>query len=369
MVVRVRLRGLKIARNPKGLYYVYIRATGECLLRAFAGDKAALLRRLEEPDIVGAHNVQRHRERGPKSYPERSLGWLVAWFTDPEQCPEFKSLSDDTQETYKDRLAYLEPGYDVQLETIDTASIYNIRDRAAKDKWPSFADKMVTALSSMFGLAVQRRWTPSNPAAGVKRIHKADPNANREWRPEEWQTVIAHAPQALRTAYMIARYAGYRSQSIVRVSWPDYQDDPEFGKCFRMTHKKNSEQHWVPVVPELQDYLASLKVRTKDGPIALRYNGQPWRDAEQLQKQSSNFLKSLEKKGLVGPGLTEHGLRVTFAAARKREAQANDSQVAAALGDRDTRMGAHYTRHVENELKVKQAFGGGPDRKPPKRKK
>ena len=57
-----------------------------------------------------------------------------------------------------------------------------------------------------------------------------------------------------------------------------------------MTHKKNAKMHWVPVVPELQKYLADLKIRTKDGPIALRYNGQPWRDAEQLQKQSSNFL-------------------------------------------------------------------------------
>jgi hypothetical protein len=72
--------------------------------------------------------------------------------------------------------------------------------------------------------------------------------------------------------------------------------DTEFGKCFRITHKKNAELHFVPVVPELQEYLASMKVRTKDGPIALRHNGQPWESAEQLQKQSSNFLKGLEKK-------------------------------------------------------------------------
>jgi integrase len=108
--------------------------------------------------------------------------------------------------------------------------------------------------------------------------------------------------------------------------------------------------------------IGSLKVRTKDGKIALRHNGKPWESAEQLQKQSSNFLKRLERKGLVGPGLTEHGLRATFAAARKREEGANDSQVAAALGDRDTRMGAHYTRHVENEIKVIQAFGKKPPR-------
>src|SRR4029077_11748417 len=166
MVVKVRLKGLKIARNPKGLYYVYIRATGECLLSAFAGDRDALLRRLEEPDVVGAYNVQRHRARGPKSYPDGTLGALVAWFTNPEQCPEFKSLSEETQATYKDRLAYLEPGYDVLLETITPASVYQVRDRAAVEKWPSFADKMVTAASSMFSAAAKRQKMPSNPALG-----------------------------------------------------------------------------------------------------------------------------------------------------------------------------------------------------------
>ena len=126
--------------------------------------------------------------------------------------------------------------------------------------------------------------------------------------------------------------------------------------CFRMNHRKNDEWHWLPASPELQAFLADLKVRTKDGHIALRYNGQPWKSAEQLQKQSSNFLTGLARKGLVGPGLTEHGLRVTFAAEIKRVTGANDDQVAAALGDRDTRMGAHYTRHVEQENKIIYLF-------------
>ena len=73
------------------------------------------------------------------------------------------------------------------------------------------------------------------------------------------------------------------------------------------------------------------------------------RRPDQLQKQSSNFLAKLTKDGVVEPGLTLHGLRVSFAADIKRVTGANDSQVAAALGDRDTRMGAHYTRHVEQE--------------------
>lgn len=261
-----------------------------------------------------------------------------------------------TQDKYKAALAYLEPGYDSPLANITQADLYTVRDKCTQDKWPAFADRMITALSTMFTLAVQRRHMETNPAQGIKRAYKADPNANREWRPEEWTAVMERAPLHLQTAYMIARYAGYRSQSIVAVTWSNYQSDSRFGKCFRMVHKKNGQQHWLPASPALQDHLASLKVRSADGPIALRFNGQPWESPEQLQKQSSNFLHKLEKDGLVGPGLTLYGLRVTFAAEIKRVTGANDSQVAAALGDRDTRMGAHYTRHVEQEARIVDLF-------------
>jgi integrase len=355
MVVKVRLKGLKIAR-ARGKYYVYVRSTGDLLLKGFAGNKAALLKRLADPDMIGAYNARRHR--GPVSYPERTLGWLVAWFTKPDQCPEFAALAEITRTEYKDRLQYLEAEFDCPLDVITQSSLYEVRDRCVKVKWPAFADKMMTALSTMFTLAVQRGWMTANPALGIKRAYKSDANANREWRPEEWSTVLSSAPLHLRTAYMIARYLGYRSQSIVRVEWSHYKPDERFGKCFRFRHRKNDEIHWLPASPELREFLASLKVRAKVGQIALRHNGQPWRDEEQLQKQSSNFLAKLTKDGVVEPGLTLHGLRVSFAADIKRVTGANDSQIAAALGDRDTRMGAHYTRHVEQEARIIQVFFG-----------
>jgi integrase len=354
MVVKVRLKGLKIARNPAGKYFVYVRSTGEAILRNFDGDRAALIKRLAEPDMIGAYNVRRNRD--PKSYPERTLGWLVAWITDPERCPEFKGLSVGTQETYKKRLAYLELGYDAPLEIITQASLYEMRDRCAREKWPTFADKMLTAMSSMFTAAVKRGMMPSNPAQGVERVNKSDPNANREWRPEEWQTVIERAPLKLKIPMMIARHAGYRAQSIARVQWSNYQPDPVYRKCFRMDHRKNKQdQHWLPAAPDLQEFLDKLD-RTSTF-IATKHDGTPWRDQEQMRKQFSNFISALEKKGLVGEGLTLHGLRVTYAAAIKRKTGADDAAVAAALGDRNTRMGSHYTRHVENEVKVIRAFG------------
>jgi integrase len=347
LVVKVHLKGLKIAR-ARGKYYVYVRSTGEPLLQGFSGDEAALRKKLAEPGLLGSYNAR----RGPRVYPDKTLGWLVAWFTDPEKCTEFKALGDATKADYKDGLNYLEPEFDFPLGDLTTFGLYQARDRCIQEKWPAFADKMMTALSTMFSLAIPRGWMVSNPTVGIKRAYKADPNANREWRPEEWLVVMDRAPMALKIAYMLARHVGYRSQSIVLVAWPNYQSDPRFGMCFRMKHKKNDEEHWLPAAPELQAFLAAIKVRTKDGPIALRRNGKPWESEGQLQKRSSNFLTDLARKGLVGPGLTEHGLRVTFAAEIKRVTGANDDQVAAALGDRDSRMGAHYTRHVEQENKI-----------------
>lgn len=342
-MVKVRLEGLKIAR-ARGKYYVYVRSTGHALLRGFEGSREALRKRLAQPDMIGAYNVRRKK----REYPEQSLGWLVEWYL---RSSEFKALSKTTQEEYSDRLKYLEPEYDFPLADLTTADIYEVRDRCVREKWPAFADKMVTALSSMFALALPRGWMKINPALGIKRASKTDPHANREWRPEEWETVMARAPEHLRTAYMIARHVGYRSQSIVAVTWENYQRDRRFGMCFRMNHKKNAEKHWLPASPELQAYLAAIKPKNATGPIALR-KGKPWGTPYKLQKASSNFLRKLAADGLVGPGLTEHGLRVTFAAEIKRLTGANDDQVAAALGDRDTRMGAHYTRHVEQENKI-----------------
>ncbi len=348
-MVKVRLEGLKIVR-AKGKYYVYVRATGEALLRGFEGDDEALRKRLAKPDMLGAYNVRRKRD--PKSYPEQTLGWLVAWYTDPEKCPAFKDLAASTKDNYLDVLAWLEPEYDCPLASITQADIYEVRDRCVNEKWAAFADTMTDALSSMFTQAVKRGKMPGNPAYAIDKAHKPNPNANREWRPEEWATVMERAPMALKITYMLARYVGYRSQSTVAVRWTNYQQDPRFGMCFRMKHKKNDEDHWLPAAPELQTFLAAIKVRTTDGHIALKRNGQPWANEEQLQKRSSNFLTGLARKGLVGSGLTEHGLRSTFAAEIKRVTGANDDQVAAALGDRDTKMGRHYTRHVEQENKI-----------------
>ena len=138
------------------------------------------------------------------------------------------------------------------------------------------------------------------------------------------------------------------------VTWKQYVDHDLTGKAFRFLPAKADRTNTValvPVMPELQDFLAALKVRTKDGPIALRDNGKIWEDEVEMQTRVSHWLRDRERDGLIGAGTTLHGLRSTYAAWLSRNA-ANTKEVTATLGDKPERTGIHYTRHVEAEANV-----------------
>jgi hypothetical protein len=349
MVVKVPLRGLKIVRS-RAKWYVYHRVSGDAIVRGFDGSRSKLIDHLSSAEIMSAYNSRRARV---KPYPEQTLGWLVNWFEN--EWPGFEKLAVATQKQYRDAFAYLQPEFDAPLCTITTAALYETRDGCAKAKWPRFADKMMTALSSMFTQAVKRKKMESNPALGIERMHKSAPGSNREWRMEEWAAVFERAPQHFATPMVLARYAGLRGQTISVMTWGSYQSDPTYGKCLRLVVRKNGEEVWIPAVPELSTFLDGLP-RTSVN-IATRADGMSWKHEKQLQTAFSNWLKALERSGIVAPGLTLHGLRVTYAAWLRREG-ADASDVAAALGDRTPRMGEHYTRHVEKEARVIRAFAG-----------
>lgn len=351
MVVLVKLTGLNIVR-ARGKFYVYHRDTGERLLSGFAGSRDDLEKRLAEPDFIGLYNSRRKRDLR-HSYPADTLGGLIQWFEN--DCPEFAKLSDATKKDYQAAFLYLKPEYDAPLDTITQHSLYEVRDKCAKEKWPRFADKMISAISSMFTRAVRRGKMKGNPALGVEKIHDADPNSNREWSAAEWLDAIASAPAEIKTPMMLARYAGFRGQTIASLQWKNYQTDNRFGKCFRVQVRKNKEAVWIPVVPVLQSYLDGLDRSSLN--IAIRDNGTIWPSEKHMQTEVSHFLRSIQGKTAVEAGATLHGLRVSYAADLGRDG-ASDSDVAAALGDRSERMGRHYTRHVENEAKVIRAFKG-----------
>ena len=99
------------------------------------------------------------------------------------------------------------------------------------------------------------------------------------------------APLYLRIAYMIARHLGYRSQSIVRVEWSNYQPDAALREMLpHVTQKKIASGTRFPR-RRVAGFLASLKVRAKDGKSRSLQRpavGEP----DQLQKQSIIFWPS-----------------------------------------------------------------------------
>jgi len=349
MVVKVKLEGLNIVR-ARGRFYVYIRGTKEKLLGGFDGTRDELMKRLAMPDMIARYNARRIRDL-TRIYPEGTLGAIVQWFE--TECPKYQTLSEATKRSYSTAFRYLKPEFDFPVNEISQADIYDIRDRCAREKWPRFADNMVAALSSMFSQASRRGKIAMNPAKGLDKAHKPSKQANREWMADEVKAAIAAAPDHIKRILFLARYAGFRGQTIATLTWREYQNDLSYGKCFRTVTRKNGEILWVPAAVELQDHLDKCERTALT--IATKSNGTPWDNEVQMQTEVSHFLRKLEKEGTIGAKTTLHGLRVTYAADLRRSG-ADAGQVAAALGDKSERMGTHYTRHVENEAKVIQAF-------------
>ncbi len=355
MVVTLKITGLNIV-SARGKLYVYVRETGERLFGPYEGEKAELKRLLaSDKNFIAKWNARRQPDV-KRTYEPGTLGDLVRWFE--LECPKYQTLSAATKKDYTAAFQHMRDVFDAKLDDIDTAELYELRDKCAIDKWPRFADKMISALSSMFGQAVKRKKMRMNPALGIDKAHTADKNANREWMAAEVDAAIDAAPANIKTILLIARYAGFRGQTIATLTWREYQHDASYGKCFRVITRKNGEVVWVPAAAELQTHLDAIRGnKTLATHITTRADGSPWDNEVQMQTEVSHYLRDIEALGKVGPGTTLHGLRVTYAADLKRSG-ADTGDIAAALGDKSERMGAHYTRHVENEAKVIRAFEG-----------
>jgi hypothetical protein len=176
--------------------------------------------------------------------------------------------------------------------------------------------------------------------------HSADPNANHEWQQVEVKVALERAPRWILTPLVLARYQGFRGQTCKALTWRNYIDDPKTGKAFDLTLRKNAEMAWFPCEPETRKHLDGLDKTSTF--ICTTSEGKPWKNEQSMQGSVSDFLTGLKTEGLIREGCTLHGLRVTYAASIRRM-DLDAGTVADALGDRSTRMGEHYTRHVEKE--------------------
>ena len=82
----------------------------------------------------------------------------------------------------------------------------------------------------------------------------------------------------------------------------------------------------------------------------------PWTESG-FNASFRTFKKTLEKAGLIEPGLTPHGLRHTLGT-RLREAGADDRTIADILGQRSTSMARHYSENAELPAQARELLSG-----------
>jgi hypothetical protein len=130
----------------------------------------------------------------------------------------------------------------------------------------------------------------------MDKAHEADPDSNREWLAPEWQFARENAPLEVLIPIMVARCAGLRGQTIVGINRNQFENDPTgpTGQAVRYTPRKNRKKVRsirLPVMPELQAFIADLKVQRADGLIAIRNDGSAWPSEKGMQTRVSHWLR------------------------------------------------------------------------------
>jgi hypothetical protein len=196
----VRLKGVKRAR-AKGHVYFYHRGTGTRL--PDDPNSAAFM------DMLATLN-----RKGELAVRPGTLGDLIARY---RALPEFTGCAVETHATYQKTFNYLQPLAGMPLVKIDSAFLYEVRDRANTKHKRHFANYMITVLRLLFNWAIKRKLADGNPALAVDKIRRPK-NAkvvNRRWRLEELDIVLDEAPFHLQAPIAIGAYG-----ACEKGTWP-----------------------------------------------------------------------------------------------------------------------------------------------------
>ena len=321
----VRVKGIKRYRHPKtGRWYCYHRKSGT-RLSAEIGSAEFF------SEIAALERAAKVLEPLPGS-----LGLVISSYM---RSPDWASLRPKTRISYERAFAVLKPLSDMPLTRLDRAFIFELRDTKILPKHGTWlANYTVTVLTIALRFAQDRGWLADNPLAQkIKKIRVArDSRAgNRPWTEEECRVVVERAPIHLLVPIALAMCAGFRKADFLTMTMASIKD----GAISVRTSKRGVPVR-ISIHPILQRAIAA-RPKTDALQIALNSHGAPWTETG-FNASFRTFKKGLEKEGLIGPGLTPHGLRHTLAT-RLREAGADNRTIADILGQKSTSMAQHYS--------------------------
>lgn len=337
-MTRVRVKGIqRFKHTQSGIWYTYHRKTGARILSEFG--TAAFFE-----ELAAIERGIKHKEARPGS-----IGMVIEQY---KQSSAWAGLASPTRTSYQRAFEVLKPLADMPLVEIDRPFIVALREEKVfpkRGRW--MANYVVTVLSLLFEYAIDRGWMKSNPADGIKRIkrEKTTARANRPWSEEECRIVLERAPPYLKVAIALAMCAGFRKADVLTVTKAALRDG-----SISVTTSKRQVPVVVPIHPVLAGALAA--VPPSDAvQLAVTSRGRSWTESG-FNSSFGKFIDRLEKEGLVGPGLTMHGLRHTLGT-RLREVTSDLDLIRRILGQQTLSMAQHYSETADTSRQARRALG------------
>jgi integrase len=328
----IRMRGVKRVRAKGHTYYYH---------------RASMTRLPSEPGsaefMAAFFALERKVELavGPGT-----LGALIEKY---RRSPEFSDLATNTQRNYQRVFDCFKPLAGLPLHKIDSAFLYEVRDRAKAKHKRSFANLLIDVVRLLFSWSIKRGQMDRNPALAVDKVKRPKDAkvVNRPWRAEELETVLAHATPQIGLSIVIAAYTGLRESNVVKVTWNCYD-----GTAFETRQIKTGGPVWVKAHYRLREILDStLRVSPV---ILIGARGQPFTEGG-LRSSFCRLIRGLVAEGKVQPGLSFHGLRHTLGTALA-EAGCDAATIAAVLGQATTAMAEHYSKTAKRKHLVGAAI-------------
>jgi integrase len=285
--------------------------------------------------------------------PRETYAGLCSAFTADDN-PDWTKLAANTQRDYRKCIAWMSrqgadprPAAGLEQERCEI-----LLDKAVKELGHRQGVYVLQFNRRLYGwvlerAARQRIWGDKNPWAEIPTPAKPRAAAgaikrNRPWRPEEVVEVLFAAPVGLRRAYVLG-VSGLDGSTMVGLTWDDW--NPGEGG-FPAERVKTGAEGYINVLPLFRMFLEEGE-RPSDA-IVTNQLGRPFKTANTLQTRSSDFLAGLAKKGVVGPGLTLHGLRHTLGKA-VAEVGGTLGAIQAALQHATPAMSLHYSAAADKK--------------------
>jgi integrase len=284
-------------------------------------------------------------------------GTLTSLIAAYKASKKFQQKAPRTRKDYDRVFNWLKGAGDMHLVDFTPVFVTKMRDKAETESGFRFANYIISVVSTVFNWGSQRGFTAGNPAHKIERADrpKGMPKTNRAWKEDEWITVRDAASPQLRWVISVGRFLGMREGDCATVKWASVN-----GEIASWTARKNRMAAEIPIRDELiaerTRYLGWLSGRTTpinpgpDDPACVQRTGDHWTESG-IRASLFKLIRQLKKDGKVGPNLTFHGLRTTYAV--ELAPFGDNRDIAGALADKSPRMADVYAEEERRGRRVK----------------